>query len=98
MLATSGRADNCPLPNPMQTTLVGTWYVKCPYDGQIDQVTQGTRQHCHGNHQVFHDGGVTVVCPKGHENFVKGRNLDEHITSWKCSVDKVECSRNPPPS
>src|SRR5262249_29700759 len=83
------------VPGNAQTCLLGTWHVKCPYDGQIDVVEQGTRQHvCSRDHQqVFHDGGVTVVCPNGHENFVK---TNECITSFKCRVDQVECNRTPP--
>ncbi len=76
-----------------QTTLLGTWYVKCPYDGQVDVVEDGTRQHkCSRdqNHQVFHDGGVTVVCPNGHDNFIA---TGGNVTSWKCSVDGAECCR-----
>ena len=79
-------------PSWAQTCLLGTWYVKCPFDGQIDVVEEGTRQHlCSRDHkQVFHDGGVTVVCPNGHENFVKS---DGCITSFKCKVDGLECNR-----
>ena len=75
-----------------ETCLLGTWFVKCPFDKQIDKVEQGTRQHiCSRDHQqVFHDGGVTVVCPNGHDNFVKS---DGCITSLKCRVCGAECNR-----
>jgi hypothetical protein len=79
-----------------ETCLLGTWYVKCPFDGQIDKVEEGTRQHiCSRDHQqVFHDGGVTVVCPNGHydKNFVKS---DGCITSFKCRTCGAECNQTP---
>ena len=100
LLASAARADTCAVP-PEQTTLIGTWMVKCPICGQVDKVEGGTRQHCcsrNKQHQVFHEGGVTVLCPVNHENFVRKQNKDDLVRSWPCSVDQRECCRTPPSS
>jgi hypothetical protein len=94
MALCAGGALSFATPSWADTCLLGTWYVKCPFDGQVDKVEQGTRQHvCSRDHQqVFHDGSVTVVCPNGHDNFVKS---DGCITSFKCRQCGAECNRTP---
>lgn len=73
--------------------LWGTWVVRCP-NGHDDIVTGGTAQHkCEKcGVQVFKDGKVTVVCPKGHANET---TLHGKTQSVICKVAdcKSECCR-----
>src|SRR5438067_862809 len=70
---------------PAQACLYGTWFVKCPYDGQVDRVDDGTCQHICSRDakQVFDGSKVTVMCPNNHPNAVETGKL---MQSWKCTV------------
>jgi uncharacterized C2H2 Zn-finger protein len=72
--------------------LYGTFYLKCPKCSQVDKVEKGTVQHvcekCHT--QMFRDGKVTMMCPKGHPNEVR---LHGRTTSIICKECNMECRR-----
>jgi hypothetical protein len=75
--------------------LLGTFHLKCPYCGKVDVVENGTAQHHCENRacgkQVFVDGKILVMCPKGHTNEVILRGETRSI---KCKVCNVECEGN----
>ena len=75
---------------PAYGCLWGKWRVRCPTDGEIDLVEDGTCQHrcSKDNTQVFSGNTVTVVCPNGHPNTVDSGRLMREL---KCRVDGVEC-------
>jgi hypothetical protein len=72
--------------------LYGRWYLKCPKDGVVDSVDDGTKQHrcskC--DTQVFVNGSVTVVCKNCHSNSIDLSNTDV-LNSYACTTCGVEC-------
>jgi hypothetical protein len=76
-----------------QDYLWGTWIVRCP-KGHDDKVEDGTAQHkCEKcGLQVFKDGKVTAVCPKGHPNVIELKGRTESATC-KVADCKSECCR-----
>lgn len=73
--------------------LLGTFYLQCPYCGNIDKVEDGTAQHrCQTcDKQVFHDGKVIVMCPNGHPNEIALHGRTSSIICRRC---QTECRRD----
>lgn len=82
-------------PDQARACLVGTWWVRCP-KGHVDTVEDVTCNHdcekCDTN--AFSNGNGTVVCPVGHNNYVRTGSRWERgkwLKSYRCRT--ADCGR-----
>lgn len=75
--------------------LYGTWRLRCPTCGQIDTVTDGTRQHkcSRDKTQVFNGDEVTVVCPQN--DWWTIHTGEPGLDTFICPVHHVDCNTGP---